>query len=132
MAPLIMVTLPTVASFFSTCGCFLRDEDPLPEISLLSLSILWIASRCEWLSFANGSASRDLGLKIFRVQGKGVEPTPELGQAGRLGPTVLGPSHPSSVAPSLPWVLIHLCTLPPLLAPFDDVVLASKMEALFA
>jgi hypothetical protein len=24
MTPLIMVTLPTVSSFFSTCGCFLR------------------------------------------------------------------------------------------------------------
>jgi hypothetical protein len=31
-----------------------------------------MASRCEWLSpSANGGASRDLGLKIFRVQGKG-------------------------------------------------------------
>jgi hypothetical protein len=25
MAPLIMVTLPTVSSFFSTFGCILRD-----------------------------------------------------------------------------------------------------------
>jgi hypothetical protein len=36
-----------------------------------SLSSLWMASRCEWLSFVNGRASRDLGLKILRVQGKG-------------------------------------------------------------
>jgi hypothetical protein len=50
MAPLIMVTLPTVCSCFSTCGCFLRVErssfDDLPP---LSLSSLWMASRCEWL-----------------------------------------------------------------------------------
>jgi hypothetical protein len=70
------------------------------------------------LSFVNGGTSRDLGLKILRVQGKGVEPTPEVGQAGRLGPTGLCPSRLGSVAPSLPWVLVWLCTLPPPLAPF--------------
>jgi hypothetical protein len=37
-----------------------------------SLSSLWMASWCEWLSpFANGGASRVLGLKILWVQGKG-------------------------------------------------------------
>jgi hypothetical protein len=34
-----------------------------------SFSSLWMASRCEWLSFANGGT--DLGWKILRVQGKG-------------------------------------------------------------
>jgi hypothetical protein len=70
------------------------------------------------LSPANGGASRDLGLKILRVQEKGGEPNPELGQASWLGPTGPGPSRPGSVALSLPWVLIHLCTLPPPLALF--------------
>jgi hypothetical protein len=71
-----------------------------------SLSSLWMASWCEWLSpFANGGASRTLGLKILRVQGQGGKPTPGVGQAGRLGLTGPGPSRPSSVAPSLPWVL---------------------------
>jgi hypothetical protein len=36
-----------------------------------AVSSLWMASRCEWLSLANGGASRTLGLKILRVQGKG-------------------------------------------------------------
>jgi hypothetical protein len=49
MEPLIMVTLPTVSSFFSTCGCFLRvgrsfSED-LPPLSLA----------CGWPLGANGS-----------------------------------------------------------------------------
>jgi hypothetical protein len=38
VAPLIMVTLPTVSSFFSTCGCFLRvgrsSFEDLPPLSL--------------------------------------------------------------------------------------------------
>jgi hypothetical protein len=70
MAPLIMVSLPTVSSFFSTRGCFLRggwspSEDPPP----LSLA-------CGWPSGANdssprvGGASGLLGLKILRGQGK--------------------------------------------------------------
>jgi hypothetical protein len=49
MAPLIMVTLPTVSSFFSTCGCFLRDgqssSEDLPPLSLA----------CGWPLSANGS-----------------------------------------------------------------------------
>jgi hypothetical protein len=88
-----------------------------------------MASRCEWLSLlANGSASRDLGLKILQVQGMGAELTLGLGQASRLGPTGPGPYMPGSVAPSLPWVLMHLCTLPLHFHHFDDVILASKME----
>jgi hypothetical protein len=67
-----MVTLPTLSSFFSTCGCFLRDGLP-------PLSSLWMASRCEWLSSANGGASRALGLKVLRVQGKGGRTDPRSG-----------------------------------------------------
>jgi hypothetical protein len=49
IAPLITVSLPTVSSFFSMRGCFLRggwspSGDPPP------LSSLWMASWCEWLS----------------------------------------------------------------------------------
>jgi hypothetical protein len=84
------------------------------------------------LCFMNGGASRDLGLKILRVQGRGAEPTPELSQADRLGPTDLGPSRPGSVAPcsrgssgDYALCLFHLHD-------FDDVILASKMEVLRA
>jgi hypothetical protein len=53
-------------------GASIEVVDSPPEISLLSLSSLWMASWCEWLSpFANGGASRVLVLKILRVQGKG-------------------------------------------------------------
>jgi hypothetical protein len=116
---LIMVTLSTASSFSSTCGCFLRVERSLSRtISLLfSLACGWPLGRMA-LYLANGGASRNLGLKDFRVQEKGAEPTPGVGQAGRLGPTGPGPSRPGSVAPSLPWVLMYLCTLPPPLAPF--------------
>jgi hypothetical protein len=49
MAPLIMVTLPTVSFFFSTCGCFLRDGR-CPSGDLPSLSSLCMVSQYEWLS----------------------------------------------------------------------------------
>jgi hypothetical protein len=46
-----MVTFPTVFSFFSTCGCLLRgDRSPSGDLPPLSLSSLWMASWCEWLS----------------------------------------------------------------------------------
>jgi hypothetical protein len=78
-----------------------------------------MASRCEWLSvFANAGAFTDLGLKVLRVQEKGGESTLGVGQVGRLGPTDPGPSRLGSVTPSLPWVIISLCTLPPPLALF--------------
>jgi hypothetical protein len=118
MALLIMVTLPTVSSFFPTCGCFLRvgrsSSGDLPP-----LSSLWMASRCEWLPPCKWQC-----LQGFRVEDPsgarkgGAEPTPGVGQVGRLGPTGLGPSRPGSVAPSLPWVLMWLCTLPPPFASF--------------
>jgi hypothetical protein len=84
------------------------------------------------LSLANGGASRALGLKILRVQGRGAEPTSGVGRAGRPGPTGPGPPRPGLVAPSLLWVLMHLCTFPFHLHDFDYVILASKMEVLRA
>jgi hypothetical protein len=87
-------------------GASFEMGDPPPEISLLSLA-------CGWPPGANGSLFREWRcLQDFRVEdpsgarkGEGGEPTPGVGQASRLGPTGLGPSQPSSVAPSLPWVL---------------------------
>jgi hypothetical protein len=106
-----MVTLPTVSSFFSTCGCFLRDGRS-PSGDLPSLSSLWMDSWCKWLSPYEWRHFPDFRVEILRVQGKGGKPTSGVGQAGRPGPTSPGPPRPSSVAPSLPWVLMHLCTSP--------------------
>jgi hypothetical protein len=107
-----MVTLPTVSSFFSTCGCFLRGgRSPSGDLPPLSLACGWPPGTNGSLS-ANGGASRALGLKILQVQGKGGEPTPGVGWAGRPGQTGPGPFRPGSIAPSLPWVLRWLCTLP--------------------
>jgi hypothetical protein len=119
MAPLRMVTLPMVSSFFSTCGCFHRVERSFSRtISLLfSLACGWPPGRMA-LCLANGGTSSNLGLKDLGCKKREAEPTPRVGQAGRLGPTGPGPSRPGSVAPSLPWVLMYLCTLPPPLAPF--------------
>jgi hypothetical protein len=68
--------------------------------------------------FASGDASTYLGLKDLHTQEKGGEPTPGVGQADRPGPTGPGPSWSGSVAPSLPWVLMYLCTLLPPFALF--------------
>jgi hypothetical protein len=80
------------------------------------------------LSPTNGDASRVLGLKILRVQGKGAEPTPEVGWAGRPGPT--GQAHFGPVRSPLrsrgSSGDYALC--PFHLHDFDDVILASKME----
>jgi hypothetical protein len=96
----------------SSWGSSFGDLPPLSLYLVDGLSV-WMA-----LSPANGGASRALGLKILRVQGKGSRTDPGVGQAGRLGLTGPGPSRPGSVAPSLPWVLMHLCTLPPPFASF--------------
>jgi hypothetical protein len=118
MAPLIMVTLLMVSSFFSTCGCFLRVERSFSE-DLPTLSLA-----CGWSLGVNGSLYCEWWrLHELRVEGpsgakSGAEPTPVVGQAGRLGLTGPGPSLPGSVTPSLLWVLMCLCTLPPPFALF--------------
>jgi hypothetical protein len=60
---LIMVTLPTVSSFFSSCGCFLRDgrssSGDLPSLSVA----------CGWPP----------GAKILWVQGNGGRTDPQSG-----------------------------------------------------
>jgi hypothetical protein len=110
-----MVTLPMVSSFFSTCGCFLRGGwSPYGDLPL-SLSLA-----CGWPPGANDSPP----VEWRRLQGFRVE-DPSGARKGGLnwppewvGPTSPGPSRPGSVAPSLPWVLRWLCTLPPPLAWF--------------
>jgi hypothetical protein len=82
-----------------------------------SLSSFWMASWCKLLSLSRvGDASRLLGLKILRVQGKGGQ-TDHRGELGRPAwADRPGPTSARSVAPFAPWVLMHLCTLPPPLA----------------
>jgi hypothetical protein len=66
-----MVTLLPVYSFFSTCGCFLQDgRSPSRDLPPLSLQLVDGLLVRMALSSANGGASRTLGLKILRVQGK--------------------------------------------------------------
>jgi hypothetical protein len=63
IAPLIMVTLPTVSSFLSTCGCFLRGgRSPSGDLPPLSLA-------CGWPPSANGSPLCEWRhLQDFRVE----------------------------------------------------------------
>jgi hypothetical protein len=61
-----------------------------------SLSSLWMASRCEWLFLLQMAVPPGTyGLRSFGCKERETEPTPELGQAGRLGPT--DPAHPGPV-----------------------------------
>jgi hypothetical protein len=101
-----MVTLPTVSSFFSTCGCFLRDG-----WSPSSLSSLLMASWCEWLSPSRMVVSPGfLGLKILQVRGKRgrTDPRSGLGRpawADRPRPISTWFGRP--FAPMGPQVIMH-------------------------
>jgi hypothetical protein len=128
IAPLIMVSFPTVSSFFSTCACYIRGgRSPSRHLPPLSLA-------CGWPPCANGSlpsnsgASRVLGLKILRVQGKGGRTDPRSG-LGRPAQAHLGPvrSPLRSRGSSGDYALCPLHW-----HDFDDVILASKMEVLRA
>jgi hypothetical protein len=133
MAPLIMVTLPTVSSFFSTCGCFLRDgrssSGDLPPLSLA----------CRWPLDANGS----LSCEWRRLQGLRVEDPSGARKGGANRPsewartTGLGRPAQAHSGPARPPLRSRgsscIYALFPLhLHHFDDVILASKMEVLFA
>jgi hypothetical protein len=133
MAPLIMVMLPTVSSFFSTCGCFLRVgrscSGDLPPLSLA----------CGWPLGANGSLYCEWRcLHRLRVEDPS---SARKGGPNRCWdwarPAGLGrPSqaHPGPVRSPLrsrgSSCIYELCPLH--LHYFDDVILASKMEILLA
>jgi hypothetical protein len=123
MAPLIMVMLPTVSSFFSTCGCFLRvgrsSSRFLPPLSLA----------CGWPLGVNGSPS----CEWRRLQGHRGANRPW----NWARPTVLGwpaQAHPGPArSPFLSRgssCIYALCSIH--LHHFDDVIFASKMEVLFS
>jgi hypothetical protein len=133
MAPLIMVTLPTVSSFFSTCGCFLRDgrssSEDLPPLSLA----------CGWPLGANGSPPCEWRcLHGFRVEDpSGVRKGGPNRRREWARPTGLG--RPAQAHPGPARSPLHargssgdyaLC--PFHLHDFDDVILVSKMEVLRA
>jgi hypothetical protein len=133
MAPLIMVTLLTVSSFLSTCGCFLRVErsfsEDLPPLSLA----------CGWPLGVNGSHSCEWRrLHELRVEDpssvrkRGPNRPPEWARPANLGRPAQ--AHPDPVPSPLrsrgSSCIYALCPLH--LHYFDDVILASKMEVLLA
>jgi hypothetical protein len=133
IAPLIMVTLPTVSSLFSTCGCFLRDErsssEDLPPLSLA----------CRWPLGANGSLSCEWWrLHKLRVEDPsgarkgGPNRPPEWARPAGLDRPAQ--AHPGPVqSPLLYRGSSCNYTLCPLhLHYFDYVILASNMEVIFA
>jgi hypothetical protein len=110
IAPLIVVTLPTVSSFFSTCGCFLRDgRSSSGDFSPFSLACGWPLG-ANGSPPANGGAFRTLGLKILRVQGKGGRTDPRSGP-GRPDwadrPRPISARFGRPFAPVGPQVIIH-------------------------
>jgi hypothetical protein len=133
IAPLIMVTLPTVSSFFSTCGCFLRDgRSPSGDLPPLSLA-------CGWPPGANGSPPSEWRrLQDFRVEDPsgarkgGANRRREWARPAGLGR--LAQAHPGPARSPLrargSSGDYALC--PFHLHDFDDVILASKMEVLRA
>jgi hypothetical protein len=131
MALLIMVTVPTVSSFFSTCGCFIRDgRSPSGDLPSLSLA-------CEWPLSTNGSLLCEWQcLQDFRVEGPsgarkgGPNRCREWARPADLGRPAqahLGPvrSPLRSRVSSGDYALF-----PFHLHDFGDVILASKMEVL--
>jgi hypothetical protein len=123
MAPLIMVSLPTVSSFFSTRGCFLRGgRSPSRDLPPLSLA-------CGWPPGANGSLLvSNGGAQAFKVQDpSGARKTGPNRPPKWDGPTVLVRSPLCSRGSSWDYALCPLH-----LHDFDDVILESKMEVLFA
>jgi hypothetical protein len=133
IAPLIMVSLPTVSSFFSTCGCVLRGgRSPSGDLPPLSLA-------CGWPPGGNGSLPCEWRrLQGFRVKdpsgarkGGPNQPAEWAGPAGlgrpawaHLGPVRL-PLHSRGSLCNYALCPLHLHD-------FDDIILASKMEVLRA
>jgi hypothetical protein len=133
IALLIMVTLPTVSSFFSTCGCFLRGgRSPSGDLPPHSLA-------CGWPPGVNGSLLCEWRrLQGFRVEypsgaskGGPNRPPKWAGLAGLGRPaqadfgSVRSPLRSRGSSGDYSFCPVHLHY-------FDDVILASMMEVLFA
>jgi hypothetical protein len=128
IAPLIMVSLPTVSSFFSMRGCFLRGgRSPFGDPPPLSLACGWPLVRMA-LPPVDGGASRVLWFKILRVQGKGGR----TGHRSGLGRPAWAHLAPVRSPIRCPGSSCNYVLCPLHLHDFDDVILASKMEVLFA
>jgi hypothetical protein len=133
IAPLIMVTLPTVSSFFSTCECFLRGgRSPSRDIPPLSPASGWPPG-------ANGP----LPCEWRRLQGFRVEDPSGARKGGPnrclkwAGPAGLGRPAQAHFGPVRSPLRSRGSTGDYALCPFhlhdfDDVILASKMEVLRA
>jgi hypothetical protein len=133
MASLIMVSLPTVSSFFSTRGCFLRGGwSPSGDPPRLSLACGWPPGANDSLPLSNG------GAQDFRVQdASGARKMGPNRSLERAGPAGLGRSAWAHLGPvrsplSLRGSLCIYVLCPLHLHDFDDVILASKMEVFFA
>jgi hypothetical protein len=132
MAPLIMVTLPTVSSFFSTCGCFLWDGRSSSEISLLSLACGWPLGEngflyCEWWCLHEPRVEDPSGAR----KGGPNRPWDWARPAGLGRPAKAHPDPFRSPLRSRGSSCFYaLCPLH--LHYFDDVILTSKMEVLLA
>jgi hypothetical protein len=120
-----MVSLSTVSSFFSTCGCFLRGGRSLSgDLPPLSLA-------CGWPPGANGSTP----VEWRRLQGFRVEDPSGARKGGpNRPPEWAGPAVSARFgrpfAPVGPQVIMHFAPLH--LHDFDDVILTSMMEVLRA
>jgi hypothetical protein len=125
MAPMIMVTLPTVSSLFSTCGCFLRDgrssSGDLPPFSLA----------CGCLLSANGCLHTRLGLHLLNTVQRGTRTTTKVGWAGPNGPTglslfwaVRARSSPHGSSWHFALGPLHLCH-------FEVIITAIKLRDLY-
>jgi hypothetical protein len=133
IALLIMVTLPTVSSFFSTCGCFLRDgRSSSGDLPPLSLACGWppganVSFPCEWRCLQDFRVEDPSGLRKG-----GPNRPPEWARLAGLGRPAQ--AHPGQVRSPLRYRGSSgdyaLC--PFHLHDFDDVILASKMEVLRA
>jgi hypothetical protein len=105
-----MVTVPTVYSFFSTCGCFLwGGRSPSGDLPPLYLTCGWPPG-ANGSPSANGGASRVFGLKILRVQWKGgrTDAGSGLGRPACADrPWPISPRFRRPFAPVGPQVVMH-------------------------
>jgi hypothetical protein len=133
ITPLIMVSLPTVSSFFSTWGCFLRGGwSPSRDLPPLSLACGWPPGvygslPVEWRRLHGFRVEDPLGAR----KGGANRPPGWAGPAGlgrpaqaHLGP-VRSPLRSRGSSGDYALCPFHLHD-------FDDVILASKMEVLHA